>query len=324
MTRNPATSVPPRWLHGLAWLTVCATLPLLFSGASVTSFDVGMVDPEGYRHPWVILRVLFENNGFDWLLEYGHRALGFLVGLCGIALAIGFAATTTGRMRWLGAVALALIVTQGLLGRFRVDYNAAHGRSFALVHGCFAQIVFATLVYLVAATSKRWQRDSLADDAPVSPQLQRWSILTMLVVFAQLILGGFVRHKSSLVGPRGHLLGAFVVVVVVGWLAKLVLESESRKRFMGTLVALGLLIGVQVVLGTESWLAKFFVPDIRLESLAPVPVHSQWIRSAHYLVGTLIFAHAVLLALKANLQPSLADSKAADLVPSSRTLEGVA
>ena len=323
MTRNPSITVPPRWLHGLAWLTVCATLPLLFLGAGVTSFDVGMVDPEGYQHPWVIARVLFENNGFSWLLEYGHRAMGMIVGLLAIALAIGFGLTTTGRTRWLGLLALALVVAQGMLGKYRVDLNAMYGRTYALAHGCFAQIVFATLVCLVVVTSKRWQR--IDTDIPVSPQLKRWSLLALLVVFGQLLLGGLVRHKAALLGPRGHLLGAFVVVVVVAWLAKLALESENRQRFIGTLIGLAVLIGVQLVLGVESWLAKFFVPDVRLEAVAPSPVHSEWIRTAHYLVGTLIFAHCVILALKANLQPSLTGGEVTEPVhPAPRSWEGVA
>src|SRR6266436_5655207 len=83
------TPVPPRWLHGLAVLTVLLTLPLLFLGASVTSHDVGMVDSVGFRLPWDIVRGLLEDNGLGWLLEYGHRTFGFLVGMCGIALAVG-------------------------------------------------------------------------------------------------------------------------------------------------------------------------------------------------------------------------------------------
>src|SRR5207253_11119607 len=83
------TPVPPRWLCWLAVTTVILTLPLLFLGASVTSHGVGMVDPRGFRPPWEIVQGLLENTGFDWRLEYGHRILGFLVGLCGILLAVG-------------------------------------------------------------------------------------------------------------------------------------------------------------------------------------------------------------------------------------------
>src|SRR5436853_5494094 len=89
MTDRQTKPVCPRWLHGLAVLTVLLTLPLLFLGASVTSHDVGMVDERGFRPPWDIINGLFENNGLGWRLEYGHRAFGFLVGVCGIMLAVG-------------------------------------------------------------------------------------------------------------------------------------------------------------------------------------------------------------------------------------------
>src|SRR5450432_2676956 len=111
------SSVPPRWLHGLAVGTVLFTLPLLFLGAGVTSHGVGMVDPQGFRPPWDIVNGLLQNSGLDWRLEYGHRTFGFLVGLCGIGLAVGgFFFDRRPWLRWMGFLALALICSQGLLG----------------------------------------------------------------------------------------------------------------------------------------------------------------------------------------------------------------
>src|ERR1022692_2218463 len=135
MTPEQPTPVSPRWLHALAVLTVLLTLPLLFLGAGVTSHDVGMIDPRGFRWPWEIIRGLLENNGLAWLLEYGHRSFGFLVGLCGIALAVGcYFYERRPWLRWMGFVALAMICVQGALGASRVDYNALYGREFALIH----------------------------------------------------------------------------------------------------------------------------------------------------------------------------------------------
>ena len=121
----------PRWLHALAVLTALLTLVLLFLGAGVTSHGVGMVDPRGFRPPWEIINGLFENNGLGWRLEYGHRTFGFLVGIYGIALAIGcWFFDRRPWMGWVGVLALAMICTQGALGIFRVDYNASLGGSF--------------------------------------------------------------------------------------------------------------------------------------------------------------------------------------------------
>lgn len=302
MASASTTPDAPRGLHVLAVLTVICTLPLLFLGAGVTSHDVGMVDPRGFRPPWEIVNGLFENNGLGWRLEYGHRTFGFLVGIFAIGLAVG--AWFFDRRPWLGwmaFLALAMIGAQGALGIFRVDYNALHGRTFAMIHGAFAQLVFATLVALALFTSRRW---AVVPQESASPALQRFSIVTALVVFGQLVLGGLVRHQESLLGPRGHLLGAFVVVAAVVWLLKLIRESDLAEAFRVQRVALMALLAVQLWLGVESWLAKFHVASANLPQLAPAPTHAEWIRTVHYLAGTLIFATTVTVALLANRRPA--------------------
>jgi cytochrome c oxidase assembly protein subunit 15 len=301
---NQGHDIPdcPRWLHGLAVLTVLFTLPLIFLGASVTSFDVGMVDARGFRMPWEIIVGLFENVGLAFVLEYGHRTFGFIVGLCGIGLAIGcwFCDRRPG-MRWIGFVALAMIIAQGLLGIFRVDYNALHGRTFAMVHGVFAQLVLAVLVSVALLTAKRSDWDNIIPGKAV----QRWSMVALLVVFVQLILGGLVRHKEDWLGPRGHLFGAFVVTGIIVYLLVLMHRDPSRTRFRTQRIMLKTLLVVQLLLGIESWLAKFYVAGSNLPQLAPIPVHAEWIRTAHYLVGALLFSTTVGIALLAYRQPVL-------------------
>lgn len=304
----------PRWLHAIAVLTVLAALPLMFLGAGVTSHGVGMVDPRGFRPPWEIINGLFENSGLAWRLEYGHRTFGFLVGMCGIALAVGcWFFDRRGWLGWLAIVALALISFQGILGILRVDRNAEYPIVFKLFHGLFAQIVFAVLVSLALFTSRGWARDS----AEVSPALKRWSIVTVLIVYLQLLLGGIVRHTDDLLGPRGHLLGAFVVVAAVIWLLKLMRPSEFRWQ---RVMLMGLL-SLQLLLGMESWLAKFSAEHAAsMTAVAPLPVHAEWIRTVHYLFGTLIFATVVVVALKAHRRPVAAIDPAMER---SRHLEGV-
>jgi len=297
----------PRWLHWLAVTTVLFTLPLLFLGAGVTSHGVGMVDPRGFRPPWEIVSGLLQNSGFDWRLEYGHRTFGFVVGICAILLVLGcwfFDRRTW--MGWLSVVALALIGTQGLLGIFRVDYNALYGREFATLHGMLAQVVFAVLVSMALFTSRRWMA-SVSE--ATSPALRRWSIATAVVVFVQLLFGGLVRHQTSILGPRAHLIGAFFVLGAVIWLLKVMKDAElaaadGRGRFLVERVLLKVLIVMQIVLGIESWLAKFNVPSADLPQLAPAPMHAEWIRTLHYLIGTLIFSTTVVIALLAHRKPA--------------------
>ncbi|HZZ81793.1 MAG TPA: COX15/CtaA family protein [Gemmataceae bacterium] len=307
----------PRWLHWLAVLTALLTLPLLFLGAGVTSHGVGMVDPRGFRPPWEIVNGLLENSGLDWRLEYGHRTFGFLVGMCGIVLAVGcWFGDRRPWIGWMGLLALTLICIQGSLGIFRVDYNALHGRTFAMVHGVFAQIVFAVLVSIAVLTARSAR---FAEDWEASPALKRWSLITTSIIFGQLVLGGITRHQDSLLGPRGHLLGAFVVVIAVIWLLKLIRESErftlARVAFMG-------LLALQLLLGMESWLSKYFVAtSVTHEAIVPVPMHAEWVRTLHYVVGSMILATSVSVAILAQRKPVHAVEP---ILETSRRLEGVA
>jgi heme A synthase len=140
---------------------------------------------------------------------------------------------------------------------------------------------------------------------PASPAVARWSIVTAVIVFAQLLLGGLVRHQQdSILGPRGHLLGAFLVVGAVVWLLKLMRESETSSQFKVQRISLMILLALQLWLGVESWLARFFVATAaNQQAIMPMPTHAEWIRTAHYLVGTLIFATSVTVVLIANRKP---------------------
>jgi cytochrome c oxidase assembly protein subunit 15 len=305
MTAPPDAPVPPRWLHGWAILTVCVTLPLLFLGAEVTTKNVGMADPRGFRPPWELVATLLrEWTRFDLRIEYSHRIAGMVVGSCGILLLIGlWLAEPRRSVRWLGALALALICAQGALGYYRVEldtlFGPSLGKSLALVHGLFAQVVIATLVCLAVVLSRGWALDR--HDAP-APAVRRWALLTSLVIFVQLLFGGMTRHKDFPLGPRGHLLGAFAVVASVVCLVKLIRESEQRESFRRAVTVLVSLLCVQLLLGVEAWLSRFYIPAADLPQLRPLSIDPDWLhwlRSAHYVVGTLLFATSTVVALKA-------------------------
>jgi cytochrome c oxidase assembly protein subunit 15 len=303
----------------LAVLTVLATLPLLFLGAEVTSKQAGMADPVGYRPPWEILQLLSDAIGLGLQIEYSHRLAGFTVGICAIVLAVAMRLTDPRRgVRWLGFVALALVCIQGLFGKYRVDLNALFGQNLALIHGCFAQLVIATLVAVALVTSRGWINDHAEPHggslAPRADKARRWSLITMLIVYAQLVTGGVMRHRDFLLGSRLHLVGAFLVLGAVIWLMKLARESERRDSLARSVHVLCMLLTFQVLLGIEAWIFRaemVFVPNMRL------PVYADWLRSAHYVLGTLIFATSVVIALKANRRAVVLESPSP-----ARTLEG--
>jgi heme A synthase len=292
----------PRWLHRWAVLTACATFALLALGAVVTTFRVGMADPIWPTAPWYLFLISWNEPSPGFLIEHSHRLAGYVVGCCVIALALGLWRYQPRRwLGWLGVAALFGVILQGLLGGFRVRLNELVGTDLATIHGCFAQVVFALLVSLAVLTSPGWvatakgfARQADADRA------WRWSVRTAVIVLAQLVFGGLLRHTAAPVGPRGHLLLAFVVVASVTWLLRLVFDAERERHFILAVSLLAGLVFVQVIFGVEAWLTRFGTGG--LPELQPVTVHQAFIRTSHFLIGSLIFATSVVAALWAHRQ----------------------
>jgi heme A synthase len=326
LTVHHPDSAAPRWLHLLAVLTACATLPLLSLGAEVTTRGVGMVDPRGFRWPWEIVALLADGDNranSALVIELTHRMFGFLVGLLAIALCAGTWLAFRDRRRWLGPLALVAVVAQGLLGRYRVDLNDLLGYRLgsvlALVHGCFAQLVFALLVGVAVLTSPAWAAPGRThEQAPA--RLRYWSLLTAGVIFVQIVLGAVVRHRDLVLGARLHLLGAFAVAAAVVWLVKVAGEQPSliRRRWV---VLLAGLVGLQLLLGVETWLSKFTAPGTSWNQLQPLVRQHELVRTLHFVAGALLFSTSVAVALWAYRLPSWTAQAA---TPPARRLEGAA
>ena len=147
----------PRWLHRWAVLTVCATFVLLGLGAIVTTRNVGMADPIWPTYPWHLLLISWEEPRPGFQIEHSHRAAGYVVGFCIIVLTIGLWLKEPRRwLCWLGTAALVGVIVQGLLGGFRVVLDEWMGDNLKLIHGVFAQVMFAFLVSLAFLTSRGW------------------------------------------------------------------------------------------------------------------------------------------------------------------------
>jgi heme A synthase len=283
-------------------LTVCAAFPLLLLGAGVTSIQSGMVDDHGLRVPWHLFIVEnLRERGLGFLIEHSHRTAGWIVGTCIIVLAGSLWWMEARRwLRWLGTAALAAVIIQGMLGRYRVDLNALLGPKLALIHGLFAQLVFALLVSVALFTSRGWLRQTGGRIRPTQvTALRRLALFVPLAVYAQMIFGAFVRHTDLVAGPRLHLLFAFVVVAAVAWLMKSVGNMPAGDRGLIRSVRwLVVLVGLQLWLGVESWLAKF-PPSPLWPQLQPLGAQPELVRSLHYVIGSVLFATAVVTALRA-------------------------
>jgi heme A synthase len=315
---SPLTTHHSRWLHAWAVLTACATFVLLLLGAIVTTFRVGMADPIWPTYPWHLLLVSWEEPRPGFLVEHSHRLAGYIVGCCVIVLAVGlwrndrrlahasgwYANDTNPKrkrgpgIRWLGVAALVGVIIQGLLGGFRVVLDRYLGNNLALIHGCFAQLVFGLLVILAALTS-------VSNSVPTSnlslreKRLRRVSLVACGLVYLQIVFGALFRHTYSTWGQRGHLLTAFAVVAATAWIVKETIDLPNRdKRLVRAVSCLAALVVFQLLLGVEAWMVRMTAVDVAWQAV---------IRTAHVLVGSLIFAAVLVTALRsyATLVPKL-------------------
>lgn len=303
------TATPCRWLHYWAVLTVCATLPLLLLGAEVTTKQVGMVDQDWPTYPWHLLVNDWQPSGLGYLIEHSHRVFGYLVGVCVIGLNLGL--WWTGAQRWLRGLGLAALIgvcVQGLLGGLRVKLNALAGPELAMVHGVFAQGVFALLVSLAVCTSRRWtQIPETVEQIPGIARLRRGALILLGLLFVQIVLGSWLRHLGTSLSQRGHVLMAFIVVAAATWLVGAAFASRDRSLRTAAGVLAGLM-ALQLSLGLEAWLIKLSPLSLRLTQPPAVLMRQDLTRSAHYLIGSLVLAAALVLTLRVYRTAQLAAS----------------
>ncbi len=215
-----------------------------------------------------------------------------------ISLGLGLWDVGRGRrgaaVRLLGTVTLMAVMIQGLLGGFRVLWDALAGTNLAAIHGVFAQCVLGLLlsVALLAgpAPSHRLPSESLGF-------FRRSAILLAVLVFVQIALGAWLRHHVNPLAQRLHVLTAFAVFGGWVWLGtrlRTVREAWSGVKYL--VIGAGLVLAVQVYLGVEAWLVRYGagVPP----ELAPITLASAAWRTGHALVGSLLWALSLALALR--------------------------
>jgi heme A synthase len=306
---------PGRLMHAWAVITVAATFLLLAIGSVVTTLRVGMADPIWPTYPWHLLLISWQEPSAGFLIEHSHRLAGYIVGCCVIGLACGLWLTAHSVwLRRLSVAALGAVILQGLLGGFRVKLNALFGTDLAMIHGCFAQLVFALLAAIALFTSPSWSHPSpVRGTTSQQRQLRRTALLAVTVVYLQVIFGASVRHTFSPLAQRAHFLAAFGAVAVLAWLCKLVLADRAGpRRLARAVVVLAILVAVQLGLGVETWISRFgsgVLPELQQATL-----RQGLLRTSHFLVGTLVFAQTVIAALWTYRVPLTREEPATALV----------
>jgi heme a synthase len=278
------------WPHRLALLTTCATFPLLFIGGLVTSKGAGLAVPDwpttfGYNmflYPWSkMVGPIF--------YEHSHRLVGSFVGLCTIFLALALWFRESRRwLRWLGLLALVMVIVQGVLGGLRVILIE---HTLAIVHAGLAQAFFAFTVSLTIFTSRSWCATSRDTPLADSGKLLRLSLVTVAIIYLQIVFGAVLRHTGEWLDL--HLAFAFLVAVhVVLLLWRISTMHAGPPPLFRAAWTLAMLLALQFILGVISYLAKF-TTLLRLPAEAAV-----YVTTVHLIVGALMLATGVVLALR--------------------------
>src|SRR5258706_6901432 len=202
-----------RGLHRFAVFTACATLVLIVAGALVTSNDAGLSVPDWpttfgsfYKMPHMVGGVKY---------EHGHRMVAEFVGLLTIILAVWTWQVEKRRwLRLLGLAALATVIAQGILGGLTVLFFLPAPISSA--HAAVAQTFFCIAVSIAVFTGRRWVEEQPRVELDQRrPSLVTLTLLSIFVLYVQLILGAMFRHHGLSWWP--HVVHAGVVAIVLSW-----------------------------------------------------------------------------------------------------------
>ena len=185
------------WLHRFAKLVAASTFVLIFIGGLVTSTGSGLAVPD-WPNTYGQFMFSFPLSKMvgGILYEHGHRMIASIVGFLTVILAVWLWLKEPRRwVKWFGVGALLAVIVQGVLGGLTVLFLLP--TPISVLHGTLAQIFFCMTICLSIFTSKSWleKEPNLADTQ--KPNLQDLALLSIGVVFLQLILGAIMRHTGS-------------------------------------------------------------------------------------------------------------------------------
>ena len=271
--------------------TACATLVVITAGALVTSNDAGLSVPDWPTSFGYLVKVPHFVGGVRY--EWSHRMVaGTLVSLT-LAIAVWTLLVERRRwLRWLAIGALCTVITQATLGGLTVLFFQPPWLSTA--HATVAQTFFCIAVAIAIFTGRRWVEEQPRTEFDSRrPSLFTLTLLSILVLYLQLILGGMFRHHGMSWWP--HVLNAVTVLFVLAWTAVRALSWYSKIEAVRhpAIVMLSLLI-VQLCLGFTAFLTRVaWGRDAAQPELLMVVS-----TVAHVAVGALLLATTVVLAIQ--------------------------
>jgi heme a synthase len=271
--------------------TACATLVVITAGALVTSNDAGLSVPDWPTSFGYLIKVPHFVGGIRY--EWSHRMVaGTLVSLT-LAIAIWtFLVERRRWMRWLAIAAFCTVICQAILGGLTVLLFQPPAVSTA--HATVAQTFFCIAVAIALFTGRKWvEEQPRVEFDPRRPSLFTLTLLSIFVLYVQLILGGMFRHHGMSWWP--HVLNAVIVAFVLTWTVIRALAAYSQIEAVRrpAILLLALLI-TQLCLGFAAFLTRVAWGRDAAQPELPMVVSTV----AHVAVGALLLATTVVLAIQ--------------------------
>lgn len=272
-------------------LTAGFSFLVLVAGASVTSNDAGLSVPDWPTSFGYLIKVPHLAGGVRF--EWSHRLVaGSLVVL---TLAIALWTLLVERRSWLRKLALAAfatVIAQAVLGGLTVLFLQPPIVSTA--HAAVAQTFFSIAVSIALFTSRKWVEEvpSVAVDTR-RPSLFTLTLLSIFVLYVQLVLGGMFRHHGMTWWP--HVAHALIVTVVLTWTGIRALSGHAKIETIRkpSIIMLSLLI-TQLCLGFAAFLTRVAWGRDSVQPELPMVISTV----AHVAVGALLLATTVVLAVQ--------------------------
>jgi heme a synthase len=271
--------------------TACAAFVVITAGALVTSNDAGLSVPDWPTSFGYLVKVPHFVGGVRY--EWSHRMLaGTLVTLT-LAIALSTWLVEQRRwMRWLAVGAFCTVIAQAILGGLTVLLFQPPAVSTA--HATVAQTFFCIAVAIAVFTGRKWiEEQPQVEFDSRRPSLITLTLLSIFVLYVQLILGGMFRHHGMSWWP--HVLNAAIVSFVLAWTAirAISLYSHIEAVRRPAIIMISLLI-TQLCLGFTAFLTRVAWGRNTVQPELPMVASTV----AHVAVGALLLATTVVLAIQ--------------------------
>lgn len=281
-----------------------ATLFLILAGALVTSTGSGLSVPDwpsSYGYNMFTFPLHLMVGGI--LFEHGHRLVASAVGFFTIVLAAWLWWREDRRwLRWLGVIALGVVIVQGVLGGLTVLMLLPPPVSIG--HAGLAQIFFCLMVAIAVFTSRGWMAPS---QVPDDPKLRRIALWTVAIVYVQILLGAAMRHtKAGLAIPDFPL--AFGGLLPPIWNAKIGIHFAHRLgAVVATVMIVWLVTHIRSRHANNPWLVRpagilalLLVAQFTLGAYVIWTARDMYINSLHVMTGALVLASTLIVTLRAH------------------------